>query len=73
MASEYVSAEWVVDELTGTRVIKAVGDDGVTYWVPEAETDVPPWPDFMKKHGLRAIKAPPQIDPAKSKKGKSDG
>ena len=44
---EYVSAEWVVFPPTGERVIKAVGDDGVEYWIPSAETDVPPWPEFM--------------------------
>jgi len=60
---EYVSAEWVVFPPTGERVIKAVGDDGVEYWIPSAETDVPPWPEFMEKQGLRAIKAPPQVDP----------
>jgi hypothetical protein len=61
---EYVSAEWVVS-FDGARVIKALGDDGVTYWVPEADTDVPPWPDFLEKHGLKAIKAAPEV-----KKGK---
>lgn len=59
---EYVSAKWI-DTADGKRIIEALGDDGVTYWVPEADTDVPPWPDFLKKQGLRAIKAPPQVDP----------
>jgi hypothetical protein len=65
---EYVSAEWVVSEIDGSRLIKAIGDDGVTYWVPDADTDVPPWPDFLVKQGLTAIK-----EPAQAKKGKSDG
>jgi hypothetical protein len=63
---EYVSAEWV--EFEGVRVIKAIGDDGREYWVPEANTDVPPWPDFLVKHGLRAIKGAPE-----PKKGKRNG
>jgi hypothetical protein len=54
---EYVSAEWV-DLETGGRVIKAIGDDGVTYFVPDADTHVPPWPDFLVKQGLKAIKEP---------------
>jgi len=33
---EYVSAEWVVFPPTGERVIKAIGDDGVEYWIPSA-------------------------------------
>ena len=70
---EYVSAEWIVNDTSGGRVIRAIDDEGKEHFVPEAESDVPPWPDFMKKHGLRAIKAPPQIDPAKSKKGKRNG
>jgi hypothetical protein len=64
---EYVSAEWVVSE-EGFRTIRAIGDDGKEYIVPEADTDVPPWPDFLVKHGLRAIKGAPE-----PKKGKSNG
>ncbi len=62
MPAEYVSAEWF-DAPTGDRVIKATDAEGNVYWIPEADSDVPPWPDFMKKQGLRAIKAPPQVDP----------
>ena len=64
---EFVSAEWVVS-FDGARVIKAIGDDGREYWVPEADCDVPPWPDFLEKNGLKAIKMPPQVDPAKKRK-----
>jgi hypothetical protein len=64
---EYVSAEWVVDQF-GLRTIKAIGDDGQTYWVPEADTDVPPWPDFLKKQGLKAIKEAARPTPAKKAK-----
>lgn len=65
---EYVSAEWAVDPFGGTRVIKATGDDGNVYWVQAADSDVPPWPEFLAKNGLKAIKASPQVDPAR--KGK---
>jgi len=54
---EYISAEWVVYP-TGERVIKAIGDDGVTYWVPDTDTDVPPWPEFLKTKGVKSIKEP---------------
>lgn len=43
----YVSAEWV-DLETGGRIIKAIGDDGKEYWVPEIHCDVPPWPRFLE-------------------------
>jgi hypothetical protein len=55
---EYVSAEWFTYPMTDIRGIKAIGDDGKEYIVPEADTDVPPWPDFLVKHGLHAIKEP---------------
>ena len=64
---EFLSAEWVVLD-DGTRVIKATGDDGQTYWVQEADSDVPPWPDFLAKHGLKAIKGPAQAKPAPAAK-----
>ena len=60
---EYVSAEWVVDEIGG-RIIKATGDDGSIWWVQAADSDVPPWPSFLEKHGLKAIKAPTQEQPS---------
>lgn len=60
---EYVSAEWVVDPFDGTRVIKATGDDGSVWWVQAADCDVPPWPQFLEKNGLKAIKAPAQEEP----------
>jgi hypothetical protein len=63
---EYVSAEWFYFP-TGERVIKALDADGNAYWVPEADCDVPPWPEFLEKHGVKAIKEPPQ---PKAKKGR---
>jgi hypothetical protein len=50
----YVSAEWVTDELTGTRVIKAIGDDGNEYWIGAADSDVPPWPEFLESEEGKA-------------------
>jgi hypothetical protein len=48
MALEYyVSAEWVADEEMGTRVIKATGNDGSVWYVPETMCDIPPWPQFL--------------------------
>lgn len=53
MATKYVSAEWVEPDPNmpgGTRQIKAIGDDGVTYWLPgdnPENYDVPPWPEFV--------------------------
>jgi hypothetical protein len=61
---EYVSAEWIVDD-TGHRYIKAIGDDGNEYFVPEADTDVPPWPEFLKTKGAKAIKAAPEVKKSK--------
>ena len=52
MASKYVSAEWVEPAYEGAqRMIKAIGDDGVEYWLPgddPAQYDVPPWPEFVE-------------------------
>jgi hypothetical protein len=59
---EYVSAEWWISA-GGDRLIKAYDAEGNEYLIPNADTDVPPWPDFLKKHGLKAIRAP-QVDPA---------
>jgi hypothetical protein len=45
---QYVSAEWVASPMPGGQpMIKAIGDDGVEYWIPSADTDVPPWPEFL--------------------------
>jgi hypothetical protein len=53
---KFVEAEWVVDELTGERTIKATGDDGSIWWVPAVNSDVPPWPEFLEEYGAAAIK-----------------
>ncbi|MEK1894484.1 MAG: hypothetical protein AAAB20_14600 [Rhizobium sp.] len=33
-------------------VIKAIGDDGLEYYIPSMETDVPPWPQFLAEGGI---------------------
>lgn len=53
MPASYVSAEWVNFD-DGIRVIKAIGDDGKEYWVPELMSDVPPWPEFLAANVERA-------------------
>ena len=61
---KFVSAEWVHDEQMGTHVIKAIGDDGQTYWVPSINTDVPPWPEFLEEKGVAAITGEPPPEAA---------
>lgn len=59
--TEYVSAEWVVDELTGDRSIRAVTDEGRIDFVPGILSDVPPWPEYMEavRAGTKAITGEP--------------
>ena len=56
MPATYVSAEWIEDP-AGTRSIKAIGDDGQEYWIPSVDTDVPPWPEFLKTEAGRQFVA----------------
>jgi hypothetical protein len=59
---QYVSAEYVPSPMEGQPpMIKAIGDDGVEYWIPSADTDVPPWPEFLETATGKAFlaKAPP--------------
>ena len=57
--TKYVSAEWVEPTTPGIpRQIKAIGDDGLEYWLPgddPAIYDVPPWPDFAKTAAGKAL------------------
>jgi hypothetical protein len=57
--SKFVSAEWQHDELMDTYSIKATGDDGLTYWIPSLDTDVPPWPDYLAEGGVVTGMGPP--------------
>jgi len=61
---KYVSAEWVHDETMDTYTIRATGDDGETYWVPSLDSDVPPWPEFIRDGGEVTGLGPPQSKPA---------
>lgn len=66
-ASKYVSAEWVEPALPGgSPMIKAIGDDGLEYWIPgddPATYDVPPFPEFRETAAgqelLRGAPPPP--------------
>ena len=60
---EYVSAEWVESLPGQPPIIKAIGDDGVEYWVPSEDSDVPPWPQFIANGGIIAPAPPPPPDP----------
>ncbi len=57
--TKYVSAEWVEPTFEGgTRSIKAIGDDGLEYWLPgddPAKYDVPPWPTFAESAAGKAF------------------
>jgi hypothetical protein len=67
MASEYVSAEWLEPTFPGgDPVIKAIGDDGLEYFVPSVTTDVPPWPKFLESAAGKAFleTAPPPPEAA---------
>lgn len=61
MASEYVSAEWVAPTAPGMDpMIKAIGDDGLEYWVPGDDPehyDVPPFPAFRETVAGKAFLA----------------
>jgi len=48
---QYVSAQWVKNPTGGQDTIKAIGDDGNEYWIPSADTDVPPWPEYLAEGG----------------------
>lgn len=50
--TKYVSAEWQA-ALPGMKPnIKAIGDDGLEYFIPDENTDVPPWPKFLADGGV---------------------
>ena len=49
---KYVSAEWIPPAYEGgTGTIKAIGDDGIEYFIPSMDCDVPPWPDYLAEGG----------------------
>lgn len=58
--TKYVSAEWVEPTLGGSPSIKAIGDDGLEYWLPgddPAKYDVPPFPAFRETEEGQALLA----------------
>lgn len=61
---KFISAEWV-DDATGGKIIRAVGDDDSVWWVPVINSDVPPWPEFIAEYGEAAVTGePPVQEPA---------
>lgn len=62
MLTKYVSAQWMTPLFPGAQVmIKAIGDDGLEYFIPSADTDVPPWPQFLADGGtIREADPPPE-------------
>lgn len=68
MATEYVSAEWMEPVMPGgSRMIKAIGDDGLEYFLPGDDPltyDVPPWPTFLETElGKAFISSIPEPEP----------
>lgn len=64
MASEYVSAEWIAPAYPGgDPVIKAIGDDGLEYFIASEDSDVPPWPQFIANGGTISPAPEPQPQP----------
>lgn len=58
--TKYVSAKWVVAGIPGMpQTITAIGDDGLEYFIPSWNTDVPPWPDYIINGGSIAPAEPP--------------
>lgn len=51
-ASKYVSAQWMKSAFGGLDTIKAIGDDGVEYFIGSEASDVPPWPQFLADGGI---------------------
>jgi len=62
---KYVSAQWMPPAFPGAQpMIKAIGDDGLEYFVPDPATDVPPWPQFLEEGGtIKDADAPPEPEP----------
>ena len=61
---KYVSAEYIPPLEEGMPgMIKAIGDDGVEYWIPAMDCDVPPWPDFLAEGGEVVGYVAPEEEP----------
>lgn len=56
---KYVSAEYIPPTMEGMPgTIKAIGDDGVAYFIPSEDCDVPPWPEYIAEGGTIAASDP---------------
>lgn len=51
---KYVSAQWVEPPTGGQKSIRAIGDDGNEYFIPNEDSDVPPWPEYLIEGGTIA-------------------
>lgn len=61
--TKYVSAQWQAPLPDGQPIIKAIGDDGLEYFVPSWNTDVPPWPAYIIGGGSIAPADEPEEPP----------
>lgn len=62
---KYVSAHWVTSATGAAPTIKATGDDGVEYFIPSEDSDVPPWPEYLAEGGtIDPDPAPPAPPPS---------
>jgi hypothetical protein len=52
--SKYVSAQWTKPMPPVQPTIKAIGDDGLEYFIPSMDSDVPPWPQYLADGGTVA-------------------
>jgi hypothetical protein len=50
--TKFVSAKWQMPIPGQEPTIKAVGDDGLEYFLPSVNSDVPPWPQFIAEGGV---------------------
>lgn len=52
---KYVSAEYLPLSPGQTQpMIKAISDDGLEYFIPDENSDVPPWPEYLADGGTIA-------------------
>lgn len=53
--TKYVSAQWQTPTFPAENpMIKAIGDDGLEYFIPFMDTDIPPWPQYLADGGTIA-------------------
>lgn len=59
-----VSAEWVHEPDFNSWTIKATLENGDVFWIPSANSDVPPWPEYLEAGGTISGEPPPEAKPA---------